>query len=108
MLRIAVPEGLEPIAPDDVFDVAGSANFFKILHCFFGFFLVLEKEESDIVRLMIYSVVSDQYENNENGLFSIGRLTHSLPIDGYFGTVFDYEGIDWFPEGWINWCLTML
>lgn len=61
MLRIAVPEGLESIAPDDVFDVAGRANFFKILHCFLGFILVLEKEKSDIVRLMIYSVVSDQY-----------------------------------------------
>lgn len=58
MPRIAVPKGLESIAPDDVFDVAGSTNFFKILHCLFGFFLVLEKEESNIVRLMIYSVVS--------------------------------------------------
>lgn len=65
MLRIAVPKGLESISPDDVFDVASSANFFKILHCFFGFFLVLEKEESNIVRLMIYSVVSYQYKKME-------------------------------------------
>lgn len=52
MLRIAVAKGLESIAPDDVFDVAGGTNFFKILHCFFGFFLVLEKEKSNIIRLL--------------------------------------------------------
>lgn len=35
-------------------------------------------------------------------------LTHSLPIDGDSGTVFYYEGIDWFPQSWVNWCLTVL
>lgn len=35
-------------------------------------------------------------------------MTHSLPTDGDFGTVFNYKGIDWFPESWANWCLTVL
>lgn len=109
MLRIAVPKGLESIAPNDVFDVAGSTNFFKILHCFSGFFLVLEKEESNIVRLMIYSVVNYyQYKKMKRGYLLLEHLTHSLPIDGDFGTVFYYKGIDWFPQSWVNWCLTVL
>lgn len=51
MLGITVAKGLESIAPDNVFYVAGSADFFKILHRYFCFILVLEKEESDIIRL---------------------------------------------------------
>lgn len=51
VLGIAVAKGHESIAPDNVLDVAGSADFFKILHRYFGFFPVLEKEKGDIVRL---------------------------------------------------------
>lgn len=56
---------------------------------------------------MIIPVVTYQFEKMKR-VYIARNMTHSLPIDSDFGTVLDYKGIDWFPESWVNWRLTML